>query len=310
MMFSDPCLQIKIPQMRKLYKSLFSKGKALRSKITKQTADFLNISKAQQQKLSHIIECIHHSSILHDDVIDMSPKRRGELSTWVYFSMKKSILAGDYLLAQSAWDAASMNCLPLMRLTAQTLKKLVLGEWLQDSLKGEETIKSLNQVHALKTASLFQWCLQAPFLIAGFENKKIYHTLDKLGLLMGTVFQRSDDLLDFNIRNKENKIHFKDLTEGHLNSFACFLSLKKKKNFREALKKCRNLKEVKTCVGGKDIFNKKLCAYDAINNLYIEKAYKQIDTLKPYLALKAKTSTLFLKQLKNWSYNLYWRKNV
>ena len=76
--------------------------------------------------MGRIVEYIfHQSSILHDDVIDASPIRRGSLSSWMQYSMKRAVLAGDYLLATAAYDTAKMENIALMKITAEVLKKLV-----------------------------------------------------------------------------------------------------------------------------------------------------------------------------------------
>ena len=310
-MLFDELDNYKMPQIKDLYKTLFLKGKGLRSHITKQVASFLNIPTKQKQKLGRIIEYIHHSSILHDDVIDKSPIRRGELSAWMQFSMKKSILAGDYLFAEVALETASMNNLALMRLTAQTLKKLVMGEWKQHSAKNSYSIEVINTIHKLKTASLFQWCLKAPFLVTGHLSNTLHQPLDRIGNFMGIVFQRADDLLDFNIRNYENKITFKDLSEGYTNSFAAYLSKNKNKKFISNLKTCQSLKDVEQCVGGSLALKHALEKFDTMNTKWIEKCSLELDKLGKILAWQFQQDSIeLLQELKSLAYKLYWRKSV
>jgi len=293
-----------IPQMNNLYQSLFLRGKALRSVLTKEVANHLNISKEKSDKLSNIVEYIHQSSILHDDVIDASPVRRGSLSIWMQYSMKKSILAGDYLLAKASSDTADMDNVPLVKFTAETLKKLIKGEWLQDSLKNQETIDGLKKVHELKTASLFQWSVQAPFLVANFYKKDLHKCLSRIGLFMGFLFQRADDLLDFDIRNKEKKIVFKDMEEGYLNSFSVYLCENTKKEIKTFLKKCRSLKEVKTLLG-EDNFKKWADGFDKENQMIINHCQEEIDNLRVF-----EINQSFITMLKKWPSKLYWRKSV
>ncbi len=298
-------------QIKKLYKGLFSGGKGLRSKMVGMVSEFVFLSEMQKKKLSQIVEYIHHSSILHDDVIDASPIRRGERSTWMQFSMKKSILAGDYLLAQAAVEISNLNNLSLMRLTSEVLKNLVIGEWMQDHFKGKETMDRVRLVHELKTASLFQWCLKAPFLIANYYDKSIHECLTQIGLIMGILFQRADDLLDFDIRNREKKMSFKDLREDHLNSFATFLSQNRSQKFKSYLKNCQSLKEVQDCVGGNSQLLKFLSQFDDLNRGLIADCNRQIEKLKIVLEKnQIKNSLNFIQQLKNWLNYLYWRKSV
>ena len=287
-----------IPQMKHLYQNLFSRGKELRAEMVSQVASSLRISKEKSDKLGGIVEYIHQSSILHDDVIDASPIRRGSLSGWMQYSMKRAVLAGDYLLAQAANDTADMENIPLMKITSEVLKKLVKGEWLQDSLKNQESMNELKKVHELKTASLFQWSLRAPFLVVHRYDDDLHKCLNQIGLMMGLLFQRADDLLDFDIRNSENK--------GFFNSFAVYLSENKPEDFKTFLKSCRSLKEIKASLGDKE-FERILLSFDKINKLVIEDCWREIDQLKRKL-LKSELS--LIEVLKKWPTRLYWRQSV
>ena len=293
-----------IPQMNHLYKNLFSRGKALRAVMTSQVSSHLDIPKEKKEALSRIVEYIHQSSILHDDVIDMSPIRRGALSSWMQYSMKRAILAGDYLLAQAAGDTAELENIALMKITSDVLKKLVKGEWMQDSLKNQTDMQGLQKVHELKTASLFQWSLKAPFLVAHRYDKELHNNLDQIGLVMGLLFQRADDLLDFNIRNTEDKSVFKDIEEGYFNSFAMYLLKDKDNDFKTFLQKSRSLSEVKSYVGAEE-FKNTLDSFDEMNQKLIEDCEKKIKELK----LLKKEEPL-IGMLKQWPQQLYWRKSV
>ena len=299
-------LSPEIPQMTHLYQNLFSRGKALRAVMTSQVAEGLNIPKEESDKLGKIVEYIHQASILHDDVIDASPIRRNSLSSWMQHSMKKAVLAGDYLLAQASHDTAEMNNIPLMKMTADMLKNLVKGEWMQDMLKNKETMQELKTVHELKTSSLFQWSLRAPFLVVHRYEKSLHNSLSQVGKLMGVLFQRADDLLDFDIRNKENKTSFKDMSEGYFNSFAVYLSEGKDLSFKSILRSCRSLREVKTLIGVKK-FEHALSSFDEINTELIKDSEQEIELLKECLLSAEKP---LVDKLKKWPSRFYWRQSV
>ena len=298
---------LNIPQMDHLYQSLFSRGKTLRATMTCQVASCLEIPREKRDKLGRIVEYIHQSSILHDDVIDASPIRRGALSSWMQYSVRKAVLAGDYLLAQAAEDTSEMKNLALMKLTAKVLKKLVEGEWMQSSLKNRENMLELEKVHELKTASLFQWSLRAPFLVIDRYEEELHSCLDRTGAMMGILFQRADDLLDFDIRNKENKPVFKDMEEGYFNSFAVYLSEGKDGNFRSVLRTCRSLKEVKDLIGEKE-FEKVLCSFDEMNIKMIKNCQHEVENMLKVQLLK--TEQFLVDELKKWPSRFYWRQSV
>ncbi len=293
-----------IPQMEYLYQNLFSRGKALRAEMTCQVADCLNICREKRDKLGRIVEYIHQSSILHDDVIDASPIRRGSLSAWMQYSIKKSVLAGDYLLAQAAHNTAEMENTALMKLTASVLKKLVKGEWMQSDLKNRESMPELEKVHELKTASLFKWSLRAPFLVAKRYEPDLHRRLNRIGALLGSLFQRADDLLDFDIRNKENKTVFKDMEEGFFNSFAVCLCQGGGKSLKGALRNCRSLKEVKHLTGEKK-FKDSLKVFDEKSSQLIRACQEETQGLKP--ALLEEEHPL-MDKLKTWPARFYWRQ--
>ena len=295
-----------IPQMKNLYQNLFSRGKELRARLVSQVASSLQISEERSNKLGRIVEYIHQSSILHDDVIDASPIRRGSLSSWMQYSMKRAVLAGDYLLAQAASDTADMENISLMKITSEVLKKLVKGEWMQDSLKNRESMSELEKVHELKTSSLFQWSLRAPFLVVHRCDDDLHECLNQIGLMMGILFQRADDLLDFDIRNSENKSSFKDMEEGFFNSFAVYLSENRPSDFKTFLKSCRSLKEIKASLGEQE-FTKILLSFDKMNELIIKNCLKEIDQLGQKL-LRQELS--LIENLKKWPARLYWRQSV
>ena len=296
-------LSTDIPQMEYLYQNLLSRGKALRAQMTCQVADCLKIDREKRNKLARIVEYIHQSSILHDDVIDASPIRRGSLSAWMQFSIKKSVLAGDYLLAQAAEDTAELENTALMKFTASILKDLVKGEWMQSDLKNRENLLELEKVHELKTASLFKWSLRAPFLVAKRYEQNLHRHLNRIGVLLGALFQRADDLLDFDIRNQENKTVFKDMEEGFFNSFAVCLCQGGEKPFKAALRACRSLKEVKHLTGEKKIEDT-LKAFDEKSRHLITAGQGEIENLKAQLFEEEKP---LLDKLKTWPARFYWR---
>src|SRR6185312_5733056 len=141
--------------------------------------------------------------------------------------------------------------LRLIQYTAEMISDLLEGEWIQDSLMRDWNVQlnQLDQVHDLKTASLFKWCLRAPFIAKENDNTQLHQTLAEMGTLLGLLFQRGDDLLDFDIRNDENKAVLGDLKSGYLNSFGAFLSRHFDDSKKQKLKSCETLEQVKALVG-------------------------------------------------------------
>ena len=155
-----------LPKLNILYDDLFSGGKGFRAKLVHLFAVRLKLNERSEQLLGQTIEFIHNASLLHDDLVDRSHLRRGKTAAWLRFTPEYAVLAGDYLLARVMVNLSSFGNIKLVQYTAQMISDLLEGEWLQDSLVGDFDVdlSQLDRVHNLKTASLFKWCLRAPFI--------------------------------------------------------------------------------------------------------------------------------------------------
>lgn len=84
-----------------------------------------------QKRLAQIVEMIHVASLLHDDVIDASPLRRGVASAPAAFGNKLSVLAGDFLLGRASAALSRLGSSEVVELIASVIANLVEGEILQ-----------------------------------------------------------------------------------------------------------------------------------------------------------------------------------
>ena len=214
-----------LPKLNLLYDDLFSDGKGFRSKLVRMIAEPIALPEITVHLLCQTIEFIHNASLLHDDLIDRSHLRRGKTAAWTKYTPEYAVLAGDYLLARVMVNLSSHGNIKLVQYTSEIISDLLEGEWLQDSVVGDffVSMDQLDRIHNLKTASLFKWCLRAPFMALDNNDPDLHHTLEEMGTLLGQLFQRSDDLLDYNIRNFEGKTILGDLKSGYLNSFAAYI---------------------------------------------------------------------------------------
>ena len=216
-----------LPKLSQLYDDLFTGGKGFRAKLIHFISSSLAIPEKTELLLAQTIEFIHNASLLHDDLIDRSHLRRGKTTAWVKYTPEYAVLAGDYLLARVMVNLSSFGNIRLVHYTAEVISDLLEGEWLQDSLIKDFSLdlSHLDRVHNLKTASLFKWCLRAPFIAQEKYEPELHTLLEEMGTILGQLFQRSDDLLDYNIRNHEGKAILGDMKSGYLNSFGEFGSL-------------------------------------------------------------------------------------
>jgi octaprenyl-diphosphate synthase len=144
-------------------------------------------------------ELTHSATLLHDDVIDDGPMRRGQPASRVLWGNAVSVLSGDWLLTRAleivAAEPARSAALPAL---LGTMRRLVEGEVLQLSLRGsfEATEQDYFDVVKGKTASLFGWSAAAGAWAAGVRGE-IPDALVAFGEGVGTAFQLVDDALDY-----------------------------------------------------------------------------------------------------------------
>lgn len=304
--FSKSDFPAYLPKLNQLYDDLFSHGKGFRSKLIGKLANHLKLEEDQVLLLAQTIEFIHNASLLHDDLIDRAHLRRSKPAAWLKYTPEYAVLAGDYLLARVMVNLSRYGNLQLIQYTAEMISDLLEGEWIQDSLvqDWDVDLQRLDQVHNLKTASLFKWCIRAPFICAENYDKDLHQTLNEMGVILGMLFQRSDDLLDFDVRNHENKALLGDLKSGYLNSFGALLAQDMNDDVKSKFKNCESIEEVLLLVG-QDVFDQKLADFDADNAKLISLYNHYGDELQKYL----KGSELgLIADLKKLPALLYWRK--
>lgn len=291
-----------LPRLSELYDKLFSDGKGFRGQMVSVVGNFVSLSDREKLLLSQTVEFIHNSSLLHDDLIDQAPMRRGKTAIWKEFGPEYAVLAGDYLLARVMVNLSKNGHIGLVQVTAESIGELLEGEWLQDSIRFAENVSSekMKRIHELKTSSLFSWCLKAPYILKNYP-KEVIEKLASIGANMGLLLQRSDDLLDFNIRNFEGKTSFTDLKAGFLNSFSIhvFSDLKWTDDFY----KIENEADLAKFVS-KDLLAAKLESFDEINKKLILDIEKQAQALTDQDPAFAELQSMITEMAPR----LYWRE--
>ena len=159
-----------------------------------------------QVRLAQIVEMIHVASLLHDDVIDKSPLRRGAASAPAAFGNKLSVLAGDFLLGRTSAALSRLGENEVVELIASVIANLVEGEILQ--LKavhaeelgiaglapsvGRDNWNIYLQKTYLKTASLMAKGARAAVVLGGCKEGEIWKEVAyAYGRNLGIAFQVS-----------------------------------------------------------------------------------------------------------------------
>ncbi|KZW00520.1 terpenoid synthase [Exidia glandulosa HHB12029] len=166
-----------------------------------------------QARLAQIVEMIHVASLLHDDVIDVSPLRRGAPSAPAQFGSKLSVLAGDFLLGRASAALSRLGETEVVELIASVITNLVEGEVLQmrSVLAPEQTASRVTRetwntyMHKtyLKTASLMAKGARAAVVLGGAQEGELWKEVAyAYGRNIGLAFQLVDDVLDYESSEK------------------------------------------------------------------------------------------------------------
>jgi len=173
-------------------------GKRIRPMMTVAAARLCGYQGDAHIKLAATVEYIHTATLLHDDVVDESSKRRGKPTANLLWDNKSSVLVGDYLFArafQMMVEPGNMRALSILSHAAATIAE---GEVLQlTAAKNLATTEATYmKVVRGKTAALFSAATQVGPVIAGSPEAHVQALFD-YGDALGICFQIVDDYLDY-----------------------------------------------------------------------------------------------------------------
>ena len=193
-----------------------SGGKRLRPLLVLLAARALGYEGEQHVRSAAIIEFIHTATLLHDDVVDGSARRRGKDTANTVFGNQASVLVGDFLYSRSFQMMVDVDSMRVMKILADATNTIAAGEVMQLMAihDPDTTEEAYRQVIYRKTARLFEAGAQIAAVLAdrdsGDEAAMITY-----GQNLGTAFQLVDDALDYNARSAElGKDLGDDLAEG------------------------------------------------------------------------------------------------
>ncbi len=173
-------------------------GKRLRPLLTLAAARLCGYEGAHHLRLAATVEFIHTATLLHDDVVDESARRRGRPTANLLWDNKSSVLVGDYLFARSFQLMVETGSLRVLDILANASAVIAEGEVLQltaaQNLATSEAVYL--QVIRGKTAALFAAATEVGGVIAGAPEEQVAALRD-YGDALGISFQITDDLLDY-----------------------------------------------------------------------------------------------------------------
>lgn len=163
------------------------------------------------------LELLHTASLVHDDVVDDSDKRRGQSSVNSIYDNKVSILVGDYMLATSLCHAAHTRQIDLVELVARLGRDLSEGEILQlANISNKDFSEDVYfDVIRKKTAVLFTASAESGAVSVGASPEEI-ELAARIGEMIGIAFQIKDDIFDYFENPETGKPSGNDMLEGKL----------------------------------------------------------------------------------------------
>ncbi len=191
-------------------------GKRMRPAVVLLTARALGCRTREPELLAAVIEFIHTATLLHDDVVDHSDRRRGLKTANAIWGNSGAVLSGDFLYSRSFQMMVETQRMPVMDLLAHTTNAIAEGEVLQLMNCGDPDVSEERylRVIELKTAKLFEAAAHLG-AIAADQPLTMQKQLASYGHSLGMAFQLVDDLLDYTASTElSGKNLGTDLAEG------------------------------------------------------------------------------------------------
>ena len=191
-------------------------GKQLRPLLVLLSARMVGKVSDKVINVALALEMLHTASLVHDDVVDESDRRRGLPSLNAFLSNQAAVLAGDFVLSKALECAAQTEDIRVVHYVSQVGQALADGELLQLYNNESEVLSEAAyfDVISRKTASLFSTCARLGALTAGGSDADA-ERLGQFGKLIGICFQLRDDVFDYGTAEVGKPVG-NDMKEGKL----------------------------------------------------------------------------------------------
>ena len=183
---------------------LTSGGKRIRPLLALSSAKMLKYEGSNKDIcLASAVELIHTATLLHDDVVDKSNKRRNKETANEVWGNESTILVGDFLFSRAFELMVETNSLEVLRTLSQASCKISEGEMNQLISQNNPSTSTKDYIKIIKgkTAELFSAACKAGALISTKNQNKI-NALENFGKELGISYQLVDDALDYLPDNK------------------------------------------------------------------------------------------------------------
>lgn len=190
------------------------KGKQLRPLLSLTTAKACGATTNKTYLCAAVVEMIHTATLLHDDVADNAPQRRGAETVQSKFSPASSVLTGDYWLSKALSLLVKENDITLMGFFTNAVEDLSEGELfqMQKAISLDTTEEDYLGIISKKTSSLFISAIAGAAYCSG-ASQKIIDQMKDYAYHLGIAFQIRDDIFDYTPEIKTGKNAGTDIKE-------------------------------------------------------------------------------------------------
>lgn len=258
-----------------------SGGKMLRPGFLILASKFGEPDSDKIYSLGAVVEMLHMATLIHDDIIDDAPLRRGDETIQSRYGKNYAVFMGDYLFSKCFMLVSNGTSMENLKNVSKVIARICIGEIEQFSHKYSRNVsinKYLKRI-AAKTAALFS----LSFYIGASESgcsEKFCKNMGKAGYNLGMAFQIIDDILDFSSDELTiGKPVGNDIKEGIFTLPLIYALQKDDKNISEILIKesysetdIKKLIELVECSGGIEMSRE-------LAKKYTEKAFKHLSML-------------------------------
>ena len=192
-------MQSNVPLLDKVTRFIVTtKGKQMRPMFVFLCAKLVGEVNEKTFRGASMIELIHTATLVHDDVVDESFKRRNFFSINALWKNKIAVLVGDYLLSKAVLLSTDHKDFDLLAVISRTIREMAEGELLQleKARKLDITEEVYYEIIRQKTATLIAACCEIG-VVSNNVDETMAKKMMEFGTLTGMAFQIKDDLFDY-----------------------------------------------------------------------------------------------------------------
>ena len=173
-------------------------GKRLRPLIVLLTARACGVTCTDHIRLATVIEFLHTATLLHDDVVDKSARRRGRVTANARWGNAASVLVGDFLYSRGFQLMVELDSMDIMAIISDATNVIAEGEVMQLANLGRVDMTEAEYLEVVrrKTAMLFQASAHTGAVLSS-NDVDVIDALRRYGLRIGMAYQLVDDWLDY-----------------------------------------------------------------------------------------------------------------